>query len=115
MQDDNLSKLRSEDKPEPKTELLPENTTECKAEKEVEPKPQSSENALEPDVKITQPNSTQLLINLNAKMKHNKTIKIRPICRQEVAMNAFEKVNVYDELFKRVKKYLETGIKKKES
>ncbi len=106
MQDDNLSKLWSEDKPEPKTELLPENTAECKAENEIEPISQSSTKALEPEVKSTQPNSTQL--NPNAKMKHNKTIKIRPICRQEVAMNVFNKVSVYDELFKRVKKYLES-------
>ena len=65
---------------EDKTELLPENTAECKAEHEIEPKSQSSAKALEPEVKTTQPNSTQL--NPNAKMKHNKTIKITKTCKK---------------------------------
>ncbi len=97
MQDDNCSRL--EDKLEPKTELLPENAADHNDESKTEPVSQ-------PEVKITQPNSTQL--NQNAKIYRNKTIKIRSIFRRDVAMNALEKINIYDELFKRVKKYLES-------
>ncbi len=80
MQDDNYSRL--EDKLEPKTELLPKNAAEHNDESKTEPVSQ-------PEVKITQPNSTQL--NPNAKIYRNKTIKIRSIFRREAAMNALEK------------------------
>jgi len=114
---------------ENRVEIMPETNAEPLSQTKAEHVPQPlAENLPEPKAEIIQPTSKALEANLTqpmlsqenmqlnrqpnlnspAKGHHNKTIKINLKFRGEYVKKALEKLNEYDELYKRVMKFFES-------
>ncbi len=110
LQVENPAEVRAESIPEPKAESIPEPTAESLPETKAEPIPDPKAETIKKVQENMQPHLTQESIknnrqpNLDSKKHHNKTVK----ANLKNVKRALEKINEYDELYKRVMKYFDS-------